>query len=71
MPIQYKIDIMETLKENGYTSYRLRMEKIMGERQIQQIRQGEIVSTACLEKLCQLLHCQPGDILEYAEEEAV
>ena len=35
---------------------------------MQQIRQGEIVSTACLDKLCALLECQPGDILEYVPE---
>ena len=68
MPIKYKIDIMEALKEKGFTSYRIRMEKIIGERQMQQIRNGEIVSIACLTKLCELLDCQPGDILEYVPD---
>lgn len=65
MPIKYKINIMDALKEKGFTSYRIRTEKIIGERQMQQIRNGEIVSVACLGKLCEMLHCQPGDILEY------
>ena len=69
MPLKYKINIMEALKAKGYTSYRIRTEKIIGERQIQQLRQGEIVSPACLTKLCELLQCQPGDILEYTENE--
>ncbi len=69
MAIVYKIDIMQALKEKGYTSYRLRSEKLIGERQIQQIRSGEIVSNACLAKLCQLLECQPGDLLEYSDTE--
>lgn len=68
MPIKYKIDIIEALKEKGYTSYRIRMEKIIGERQMQQIRNGEVVSVACLTKLCELLDCQPGDILEYVPD---
>lgn len=68
MPIKYKIDIIEALKEKGFTSYRIRMEKIIGERQMQQIRNGEVVSIACLTKLCELLDCQPGDILEYIPE---
>lgn len=71
MPIKYKIDIIEALKEKGFTSYRIRMEKIIGERQMQQIRNGEIVSIACLTKLCELLDCQPGDILEYVPEEEI
>ena len=68
MPIRYKLNILDALKEKGITSYRIRKEKIIGERQMQQIRQGEIVSTACLDKLCVLLECQPGDILEYVPE---
>lgn len=68
MPIKYKIDIIEALKEKGYTSYRIRMEKIIGERQMQQIRNGEVVSVACLTKLCELLDCQPGDLLEYVPD---
>lgn len=30
MPIKYKIDILEALKEKGFTSYRIRKEKIFG-----------------------------------------
>ena len=65
MALRYKIDIMEALKNNGYTSYKMRKDKIIGERQLQQIRNGEIVSNAMLNKLCELLNCQPGDIIEY------
>ena len=73
MGIIYKIDILKKLKEKGYTSYVLMNKEKMGDcyigqRQIQQIRDGEIVSNACLDKLCKLLDCQPGDILEYVEE---
>ncbi len=68
MPLIYKIDVLDALKEKGYTSYKIRQEKIIGERQLQQIRNGEVVSNACLEKLCQLLNCQPGDIIKYVEK---
>ena len=74
MPILYKIDILSALKTKGYSSYalmnRVKMgENYIGQRQIQQIRKGEIVSTACLDKLCRLLECQPGDILIYSEND--
>ena len=69
MPIVYKIDILKALKEKGYNTTKLRTEKIIGESYLTQIRKGEIVSTACLDKLCQLLECQPGDIIEYVEED--
>ena len=69
MPIRYKIDIMAALKAKGYSSTRIRNEKIIGESYLTQIRKGEIVSITCLEKICLLLNCQPGDIIEYIEED--
>lgn len=65
MPIIYKIDILEALKKAGYTTYRLRNEKIIGERVIQQLRQQELVSWKTIETICSLLGCQPGDLVEY------
>lgn len=68
MPIKYKVDILAELKKAGFSTYKLRQEKIFGERNIQKIRSGEIVSSDNLAKLCKILHCQPGDILEYTDE---
>lgn len=65
--LKYKIDILDVLKQNGYTTYKLRKEKIIGEAQIQNIREGELASKETLNKICKLLNCQPGDILEYVE----
>lgn len=69
--IVYKIDVLETLKEAGYSSYRLRKEKIMGESMMQKIRSGELMSWEALSRVCDLLNCQPGDILEYIKEKPV
>ena len=66
--LKYKIDILESLKEKGYTSYKIRKEKLIGESQLQKIRTGEIASKETLNTICKLLNCQPGDILEYIEE---
>lgn len=68
MPIKYKINVLAALKEAGYSSYKLRQEKIFGERTIQKIRCGEVVTADNLATICKLLNCQPGDILEYTEE---
>lgn len=68
MPLNYKIDVLEALKKAGYTTYRLRNEKIMGERVIQQLRHGELVSWKTIETICSLLGCQPGDLVEYIPE---
>lgn len=69
MPIRYKIDVLSALKEAGYSSYKLRQMKVFGERVITRLRHKESVSYDVLAKICELLKCQPGDILEYVEEE--
>ena len=69
MPIRYKIDVLAELKKAGYSSYKLRREKIFGERTIQKIREGEIVTADNIAKLCELLNCQVGDLLEYQPEQ--
>lgn len=65
MPIKYKIDILAALKEKGYSTYRLRKEKIFNETVIQKFRSNELVTGDNLSLLCKLLNCQPGDVLEY------
>ena len=67
MSIQYKMDVLSKLKEKGYSTYRLRKEKIYGEATIQKIRMGELVSWDNISTMCQLLKCQPGDIVEYVD----
>lgn len=66
--LRYKIDILEELKNKGYSTYKLRKDKIIGESQIQKIRTGELASKETLNTICKLLTCQPGDILEYIDE---
>ena len=69
MPLQYKINVLAKLKEAGYNTNRIRKEKIMGEAMLQKLRQEELVSWATIEKLCELLNCQVGDLIEYVKEE--
>lgn len=65
MPMQYKTDVIAALKEAGYNTSRIRKDKIMGEAMLQKIRSGQMVSWATLETICDLLDCQPGDIIEF------
>lgn len=68
MPLRYKIDVLEALKDAGYSSTRLRKEKLMGESYMSQLRHGEMVSWKTIETICRLLNCQPGDLIEYVPE---
>lgn len=67
MLLAYKIDVLETLKESGYNTTRLRKEKLLGENAIQSLRRGEMVGIIALEKICALLDMQPGNIIKYVE----
>lgn len=69
MAIRYKVDIMAELKKRGYSSTRIREEKLIGQSYLQQIRHGELVSWKTLDTICALLECQPGDLVEYVAEE--
>ena len=40
----------------------------MGEAMLQKIREGQKVSWATMETLCELLDCQPADLIEYIKE---
>jgi len=68
MGMKYKIDVITALKEAGYNTNRIRKEKIMGEAMLQKIRSGQMVSWATMETLCELLNCQPADLIEYVKE---
>lgn len=60
----YKIDVLKALSERGYTSTRMRKEKIMSEATMQNIRKGKGITTDTINTICIILRCQPSDILE-------
>ena len=71
MPIRYKVDVLGALKAAGYSSTRLRKEKLMGQATMTQLRRGELVSWLNIGTICRLLQCQPGDVVEYVDESDV
>jgi putative transcriptional regulator len=60
----YKIDILKELSNRGYTSTRLRKEKIISEGTMQHIRNNKGITTDTLNTICIILRCQPSDIIE-------
>ena len=65
MSFQYKVNVMDKLKDRGYSSTRLRKEKLLGEAYMSQLRRGDMVSWAALDTICTLLDCQPGDLIRH------
>ena len=68
MSLNYKIDVLDALKKKGYTSTKIRKEKIIGQATLQRLRHKQSVSFDVLSKLCEILECDVGDILEYVAE---
>lgn len=63
--IRYKIDVLEALRKAGYSSYRIRQGKLLGESTLQKLRNGKLLSWHELDKICGLLNCEPWDLIEY------
>lgn len=68
MPLSYKTDIIAALKNKGYNTSKLRNEKLLSEGVLQSLRKKNPISWSNIEKLCSLLNCQPGDIIEYIDD---
>lgn len=69
MPIIYKTDVLEALKEKGYSTYRLNKDKILGQSTITKLNKNEFISLSTLSTICDLLRCQPGDLLEWVPDD--
>jgi DNA-binding Xre family transcriptional regulator len=64
----YKINVLESLKESGYNSTRILKENLISQSAVQKIRKNEMVGIKTIEKLCELLDMQPGNIIKYVEK---
>ena len=63
--IRMKINVLDALKNNGFTTYKLRKEKLLGESVLTKFRNGVLPSWHELDTVCRLLRLQPGSLLEY------
>lgn len=70
MPIVYN-KLLKMLEKKGITSYTLKKENIIGQATFKKIKEGGDIDTRTISKLCQLLGCQPGDILVYVPDETL
>lgn len=49
---RYKIDILKALADNGYNATKIRKDKIMSQATMQNIRQGECITTDTINMIC-------------------
>lgn len=63
--IKYKINVLDALKEKGYTTTIIRKKKILAESTLTRLREGRTsISCDSIGVICSMLRCQPSDIIE-------
>lgn len=62
--IRYKIDIVQALKDKGFNQTRIQRNKLLPAQTIQNLKQGKSITLETLNKICCMLRCQPGDLVE-------
>ena len=70
MSLQYKIDILEALKNKGYTTYVLRKENLLSQSTIQKLREKKGLAWENIENLCRMLECDIGDLFEFVPDDS-
>ena len=68
MPMKYD-KLFALMKNRNITTYNIRKDKVIGVTTLLKLQKNEgHIDTRSLEKLCEYLHCQPGDLMEYIPE---
>lgn len=66
--LEYKIDVIASLKSKGYNSTRILHEGLISQSAMQKLRKNEMIGIKTLERLCELLNMQPGNIIKYTAD---
>ena len=68
--IVYKVDVVKLLSDAGLTQYRIRKDGSLPQSTISKLRNKELSLTlSTLDKVCTILKCQPGDLIEWIDNE--
>lgn len=68
MPFKYD-KLFALLKERGINTTQIRKDNLISQAALTKMKNGSgNIDTRTLERLCHVLHCQPGDLMEYVEE---
>ena len=62
--------LLNKLNELGYTSYKIKQEKLMGQKTYTQLKRGEEdfdLNLKSLDKIAKALNCDPWDLVEFTD----
>lgn len=69
MGIRVNLDVVMAQRKMGLTELAKEVDITMANLSILKNNKAKAIRFSTLESICTVLHCQPGDILEYIEEE--
>ena len=68
MAIKYN-KLFPLFEQKGITTYRIRKENIVSQGTLTKMKNGNgSIDTRTIDKICRILQCQPGDIMEYVPD---
>ena len=67
--LKYKFDIIQRLGEKGYNPRKIRNDRILAESTMTKLRRKQPISWENIDTICGLLQCQPGDLLEWIDDD--
>ena len=69
MSIKYDKLILK-MKEAGWNTYIIKRDKIIGQATYKKILEGGDIDTRTISRLCKRFQCQPGDLIEYVDDDS-
>jgi putative transcriptional regulator len=70
MPIVVNLDVMLAKRKMSLTELSTRMDITIAALSILKTGKAKAIRFSTLEEICSILNCQPGDLLEYMDEDA-
>lgn len=61
--------LWETMKEKGVTTYTLIKKYDVQSKTVYNLKHDKHITTATLERLCEILDCTPNDILYFTQDQ--
>lgn len=61
--------MFERLKQSGYSKSQLHKAGVISGETLTRMTKGEPINTVTIDRICNLLKCQPGEIMEWKESE--
>lgn len=71
MAIIVNLDVMLAKRKMSLTELSEKVGITMANLSILKTAKAKAIRFSTLDRICQVLHCQPGDILEYQSEESI